>query len=288
MMNCFQSENRLWAVSSGLNQIVEINPQKREIENYYTIFNQTGEIIGQQAILEGNDIFCVSRTTNRICKFSTVTKEKEYYAIDKMEGGINTIHFDGKRFWLSGCRKRICIWDMENNDIICLDDFPVNTFIDGDGSEVYQMPLFSYSIGTKEAVWFTPVNFQDVRCSKVIYINKKNYKINIYEHGREPRQMRGNCLFQYVLEERYLGIAFPEELYVTEIDAGLGKEIHKRMFLHAGDEGFMKKQVEKKAVKENGVYNLPFFLKQCEKSEKKDRKKLSNIGVKIMKEMKEK
>lgn len=262
MMNYCREGDRLWTIARGTKQVIEINLSKRKIEKYYSIFDRNEERIGQQITKIGNYIYCPSRTSNRICEFCITTGKSRYYEIDEMDGGINTIFFDGFFFWLSGCRKRICIWKKEENYVKTLGRFPKGFIINGieKAEHVFGMPIFCDSAGTEEYVWFFPANFVETRCNSIIYVNKKNYSIGIFEWNRNSRE--GDCFLEYVLNERYIAVCYPDEYCITEIDADSMKANKKRMTssINMINTALKDKLEHRESINENGTFKLSFFL----------------------------
>lgn len=220
----------LWAVSSGLKQIIEINIKERTVIGYYNISEQEKEEIGQ-SIISGEIIYIVSALGNRIFEFNTVSKEIKVNEVSSITGGLRTItEYDG-RFWLSGYKKEIYVWEKEKDKIKILDNFPhgfgiydfdkkLGPLLDCEATE-YNDFTFLTSMLVGDYIWFIPF-----RTNQILFVNKKTNEINVFEIEEEKedrnsissRELIGKYILQYVYEGRYIGLYSIKNEIILEID----------------------------------------------------------------------
>lgn len=227
----WEYENRLVILSRGLKKIIEIDADNGVITNYYTICDDIEEELAK-SIKVGSDIYCVSTRANRIYQFNLISKNTIIHTISGIEGGINTICFDGDKFWMSGCRKEIYIWEKKNNSVEILrslpDQFGIYNF-EGTGegvldceATVYNTFAFCYAVIIGQNVWFIPS-----QTNKIVYVDKDTYQIFdfVVEMEEETREsLSKNDLAikyypEYVSDNRYIGLFSVKNRYILEIDA---------------------------------------------------------------------
>ena len=239
---CFN--NKLYFLSTGLKKIGEVNLKEKVIERYYILAEMSEERLAH-GIKIGSDVYCVSLVSNKVYQFSLLTKALSVHLIPVDDRGFSTISFDGHRFWLSGYKKKIYIWNREDNSIESLDKIPGDLGVyDFSGKrtdildctkEEYDEPLFVASRVVGRYVWYIPF-----RTNKILYIDKNSNKIQVFEMEaeRETREsltkhsMDYKFVVDYVVNQRYIGLFSLKNNWLIEIDAEeMKSEVKKYTFI---------------------------------------------------------
>lgn len=173
----------------------------------------------------------MSRTSNRVYQFNIETKESMEHVLPGIEGKLNTLCYDGRKFWLGGNRREVYVWDKEKNVVETLRNFPEGFGVydfSGDmeevldrESDIYNAPAFIELRAIGRCVWFIPFH-----TNKIIYADIDSYIIRELEipdekETRESLQshsMASKYLLQYILEDRYLGLFSVKNNWIVEID----------------------------------------------------------------------
>lgn len=219
-------EDKIFAISLGLKQIIEINIEQRKIEKYYNLSTQ---IAGSVKV--NNKIYIVSAVLTQIYEFDLKTKECISYELKTIKDRFHTICFDGNKFWLSGYNKAIYVWDKENNSVKIINNFPESFGIyDYTGNNgnlldcdtiVYDTPTFIDAKFLGKYIWFIPF-----KTNEILYVNRDTFEIgNLkvekeYETKNSLRKnfMAHKYLVLYIKEERYIGVFSFKNSNVFEID----------------------------------------------------------------------
>lgn len=226
----WEYDNKIFAVSIGLKQIIEINAIEKKVENYYVLCNK-GSIA--RSVKVGTLIYTLSGGAEEIYIFDLITKKITVYTCSDIGRKFNTICFDGKDFWLSGYNKEIYVWNEQKNEITIITDFSsefgIYSFeVDKAGkvdyiTDNYNLPAFLYSAVVGEKVWFIP--FQT---NKIMYADKENHHLYTFEIDEEIETKesclertfsRAKYILEYIKEDRYLGLFSIKNNKVLEIDA---------------------------------------------------------------------
>lgn len=231
--NFWRQEEYLWCVANGLRQIVKVNLKKAEIEQYWDI---TGDSVDMFAgsVMKGDNIYIVSSENPQIYKFNIKSGETEIRILPDIKDKFLTISYDGKKFWLSGLKWVIYVWDECNNTIEFLKNFP-----DKFGS--YSTDGKTEKIRDDETVVFISnvclgdnIFFLSSKANQILYINKHTYETNILEVDNEdetPMELKKQLLhhkylFEYIRKNRYIGIFSLKNQQIFEIDTIELKDIH--------------------------------------------------------------
>ncbi len=240
----WKCEKKIFAVSIGLRQIIEINIEEKRIEHYYALSHAENDIMGR-GIKVGKYLYITSMIWNRIYQFDLVTKETEIFTIPNVAGAFCSICFDGDKFWLSGYRREVYVWDKDKNEVKIIDQFPeqfgIYDFKDKENNRLdfktlaYDVPAFIQSVATKTHVWFIP--FQT---NKILYIDKNTYEVKAFEMEMEDEKegipinrefLKAKYLLEYVNENRYIGLYSLKNNCVVAIDAREMKETRETYLL---------------------------------------------------------
>lgn len=243
MTHYWKFNEKIIAISHGLNMLFEIDIQEKKIDNSYQL-----EGIIASCIKVNDFIYYVAHEKNSVFQFDLSNKSITEYHLDEFSKGIHTICYDGKYFWLSGYCKEIYMWNKNENSVKVLDCFPksfgiynyelnVELLLDCD-SEKYKSPAFLDSIALNQYIWFIPF-----KTNKIIYINKNTYEINTLEcmYEDETRNsfaqntMKHKYLLEYVLDNRYMGLYSFKNKCIFEIDT-FEKRILKKEFYYSSEQ----------------------------------------------------
>ncbi len=240
----WKCNNKIFAISVGLKQIIEISIEEKRIENYYDLDTAENDSIGA-GIKVGNCLYIVSMVSNKIYQFDLITKKTEVFTVPNVDGAFGSICFDGDKFWLSGYRREVYAWNREKNEVKVIDQFPeqfgIYNFKDKEVNKldckasVYDVPVFIQSVAAETHVWFIP--FQT---NKILYIDKNTYEVRAFEMETEDEEegipidrefLKAKYILEYVDEKRYIGLFSLKNNCIVEIDAGVKKETRKKYLL---------------------------------------------------------
>lgn len=196
----------LWAVSYGMKQIFLVDVKLKRIIRRYTLFGNDDHIeIGYESILNGENIFCVSRNSNYVSETNIVNGEEKIYELPIKEIGFNTIYYDGEKFWLSSMSGNIYIWDRRNNIM----------------EQVYSQNGTRYrSIRVGNVICFLPFNLSDNLCDELLCFKMKEKECFSFAICGQERE--GIYVFEYVMDDLTIGISHSEDDFITEINIESG------------------------------------------------------------------
>lgn len=285
-------ENKIYAVSNGLKQVIEINAVENRIENYYTLCND-GSIT--KSIKGRESIYSVSGESCEIYEFNLITKTVTIHNLPDIKHKIFTVCFDGNKFWLSGYKKELYVWDKKENTIEILDKFPksfgsYNFTKDTDGkvdceTDEYELPAFLYSVNVNGSVWFIP--FQT---NQILYWDRENKDIAALEVDEEIEtkesllgrfSLSSKYIVEYIRYDRYLGLFSIKNNCILEIDTLEKKAKMKHYTLDNKCMNEMMHIYEQKIFLESDSFHKDFFIHMFEQNIGKKEKKTINIGTKI-------
>ncbi|NBH19516.1 hypothetical protein D3Z55_19305 [Clostridiaceae bacterium] len=255
-VGCFNTwliEEKLYMVSIGLKQIIELDTKKECIINYYDLPINTNENITESVMVNG-EIYVAGVSPANIYKFNCLDKSIKIYNLSEINDLIQTICFDGNKFWLSGQQKNIYIWEESTEKITILDNFPKGIGIwnfSGKYKDLFHeiedaadIPLFLCSVSAGRYIWFIP--FQT---NEIVYIDKDTYEMKLFsieeeghtEENISTQLLRHKYLLQYVRDDRYIGLFSLKNKWIFEVDS---KELEYRILDYHLDKKFIL-QIEK-------------------------------------------
>lgn len=257
-------DKKIYAVSIGLKQLIEISSKDRKIQGYYNLCQNSDEQIAG-SILVGTKIYSVSAVSSNIYQFDIKTKERREFIVPGIKSGLQTICYDGQEFWLSGFRKEIYVWNIEQNTVRILDNFPQEFGgydVDESGnvsfdfeSVIYNYPAFTHSLMIGQAVWFIPY-----MSTEILYADKITGELNVFKIEQETetkeslaepsRRMPQKYYLEYVREERYIGLYSLKNKSYFEIDAFEKSVSYKSYSLSENS----LRTIAKLYIPQNGVY----------------------------------
>ena len=242
ILDFWQYGESIFAVSNGLNKIIEISIKEKRVKKYYDVWDQQNYKIAK-SIKVGARIYGVSAVANHVYQFNMETKSLQFYELPKVKGGLRTIFFDGEKFWLSGYHKEVYVWKIDGNIVTVINSFPEkfgkysvqgadSMFLDFETS-VFDVPMFIDAIGVGDCIFFIPFQMNEI-----IYIDRNTYETNYFEVDDENeteftwlRNMRQKYVVEYVRENRYLCLFSFKNRRFIEIDLNNRKVCRKRYFL---------------------------------------------------------
>lgn len=296
--NAWFVQDRLYIVSIGLRQIIELNIETESIDNYYDLSINNDDIISG-SLMKDNCIYVVGISPVVIYKFNCIEKNIKIYDVSEIKDQIQTICYDGEKFWLSGKIKKIYIWYEETGKITFLDAFPESFGVwNFDGKyknllnsidDTMERPLFHYSVAIRDYVWFIP--FQT---NEILYINKNTFEINVFslieenhiEENIKKQLLNHKYLLEYVRDNRYIGLFSLKNRWIFEIDSReLTYEIfdYKLFDIEKIDERLIRKFWNQLDITlEQELLKLPFFIKAVKEEKNKNLYyKKNSIGKEI-------
>lgn len=216
----------LWCVSRGLKQLIKVDMEHMSVDQYWTITSDHDETLARSVKFEDN-IFTLSSNANRIYKFNTFSKQMEIYELPKIENRLQTISYDGNKFWLSGWKRAIYLWDKDENTLHVIDDFPeeLGSYrIDGKKEKFIDnatYPFFMDSIQIGEKIFFLPSTM-----NQILYVDMETaaeHILDIENENETPEEVEKHMLahkylLEYVRDDRYLGIYSQKNQSLFELD----------------------------------------------------------------------
>ncbi len=246
IQDLWEYNNKIYAISTGLGQLIEIDLNEKKIKNYYSIIQDK---IIVKSIKVDSLIYCLVGENNEIYRFNLETKETNRYKLPNIGRKFNTICFDGEKFWLSGYNKEIYVWDQKKNEISILDKFPrdfgmydfteetdgkVNTI-----TEKFEKFIFLFSVVIGQKIWFIPYH-----ANKIIYVDRITNQIQAFEVEEEietkesllvRNRLACKYLLDYVKDDRYIGLYSVKNECILEIDTIEMKYKFKYYNYHVND-----------------------------------------------------
>jgi hypothetical protein len=233
-------DNRIYAVSVGLKEILIIDLNNKKIEGYYDVVdNQNDSISGSVKV--GKSIYCLSGTMGKIYKFDIHSRKITTYIFPTIKCKPNKICFDGKNFWICGNTREVYEWDKEKNEVKVFDNLPKSfglytynaegEFIVDNNKNKYDLPAFIAVVSVRNYIWFIPY-----QTNKIIYMEKNIYKMQVFEIEDEDetqdslfgRGLQSKYLYEYVRDGRYIGLFSLKNSCIIEIDTLEMKYIIKK------------------------------------------------------------
>lgn len=223
-------ENEIYVLSSGLNKILEINVSQERIEHYHDLMINHKDRLSESIRID-NCIYTICSKPVKIIKFNCLDKSIKKMELPQIDDSIQTLCFDGAKFWMTGLRKKIYVWEENTNKLECLNHFPEGfglwnfsgqyaDFINK-VEERNDVPLFLMSSYVNGSIWLIP--FQT---NEILYVNKDTYKIEKFhledetytEDNVDMQLLNTKYILLYVESERYIGLFSLKNKWIVEID----------------------------------------------------------------------
>lgn len=288
----WKRDGKIFAVSAGLKQILEIDIEKQKVERIHSFYGK-GEI--SDSLWYEDFIYSLSDTVNEIYQFNMVTKERMIYKLPDIGRKFYAFSFDGDKFWLSGYFKEIYIWKKGGDTIKVLDEFPegfgIYNFTPNTDGKVdcitirYETPVFCYSVILGGKVWFIPFQTNQIIC-----VDKMDCKIHVFEIEEEIETLESllsrKALFykyipEYITKERYLGLFSLKNNCVVEIDTWEGK-VRKKEYAYGDDCLKDMLRIYKVALQERNIFHRHFFAWRLLREGVGEKDNITdNVGTKV-------
>lgn len=218
---------KLYIVAAGLKQILELDLESNTIENYYDLVSDQ-EVSLTGCVLVNDCIYIEKAYPPGIYKFDCMNKTIHIFDLSEIQDYLETISYDGDRFWLSGHCKKIYLWE-QNKGVSILDKFP-SDFRVYNFDENYKKTSekkrekahwFGISVFVAHCVWFIPYHASDI-----LYVNIDTLEINRFSIVEEIQMQKDigkeilghKYLLQYISEDRYIGLFSLKNKWIFEID----------------------------------------------------------------------
>lgn len=269
-------EDMLFIVPANWNKVIEVDVRRKEIKKYYTVC-EGNNICASVCI--SNCIYMVSLMVGRIYQFDLVTKENRTYVLPEVRRRFSAICFDGEKFWLSGFKREVYLWNKENNSFITIDNFPTDFELNdsGENTEEPKYPVFKHVVAVGRYIWFIPI-----QANKILYADKEtavlsSFKIYDEDETKESVALRqiwaiANYLLEYVREDRYIGLFSAKSGRILEIDAQ--KMHYQWKEYNLKDKYFFQRGGIYKELYSEGIDDK-LFMEACNRQASK-RRKISN------------
>lgn len=214
----FWKEKRyIYALVASIGKIIVIDAEKECVESCYSIGDIEEDTFFSGIRVEDN-IYINSRNNSRIYEFDMLSKSIKRYELPMLREGIGTLSYDGSKFWLSGYRKELYIWEKESGEVQSITQLPSQFGIYNFGKKVGELvnynekkldiPFFIYSVSGKKNTWFLPT-----RTNKILYVDNIDKEVSIYDIESEEETidyLKRNAFFSY----KYLLVYFRLNRYI--------------------------------------------------------------------------
>lgn len=253
---CFgEYKDLLWAVSYGRKQLFLIDVELKRVVKLYKLFAVDEHIeMGYESILCGGSVFCVSRNSNYVSRTDLKKGQEKIYELPVKENGFNTIFFDGEFFWLSSMSGNIYLWDSDHNTM----------------ELIYSLKTTMYrSIRVGDVICFLPFNLKgnlsdELCCCK---IKDKRY----FSYAITGQQKEGIYVFEYVKDNRFIGISHSDIDFIIEIDVENGDR--NSVYMNACEKYWKGRRIDEAKIYvqdgnilyENDECSLDFYLEVMQK-----------------------
>jgi len=302
LANFWEYKRKIYAVSIGSKKIIEIDVDKKKVENCYSVCD-TSKIEIALSIKVGAQIYITSAISNHIYQFDIETKKIVEYEVPNTKDRFFAISFDGNKFWISGYHKAIYLWNKDENNIIVIKNFPhqyglynlknsKKGLIDYE-KIIFDDPIFHELVVLGQYIWCIPR-----QSNKILYINKDTYEICILDIAEEnetiesinQKRLKHKYILEYILENQYIGLYSTQNDCIVEIDT-LNKSVKRKKFkLDTRSLQKILKMYEKNRkvfYEKNNLDKKLYEMKLLEVYKDRRKENKSNIGLNVMKNVKD-
>ena len=224
-----RNESKIWLLEYDSGKIFQVDLRKRTVDKEYNISSDDKKIYYGGYVVVQNKLYAAAE--NKVSCINIDNKEITIYEIPDLKAELYTICYDGFNFWLSGYCKEIYIWNPEQGIVKVITEFPkqfgfyhfhetpyidcTSFFCPEDSS------FFEYSFLLGKYMWYIPN-----KSNGIIYIDKETYKVSFLEIEEEKetkdsleREYANKFLFEYIREDRYIGLYSIKNKLLFEIDS---------------------------------------------------------------------
>lgn len=265
----FYLNNRIYAVSSGLQQIIEIDLEENKICNICEFGESSSRSgVSSEGCVVDKCFYFTLPEQNEIVEYSTETKEIKKFVIDK-KFFPQTICWDDHSFWLTGRTREIVRWNRNLNSSQDYDiPMSVGAYEAKEGELIecvdaveYEKPLFRWSVRVNDMIWLIP----NV-ATKVMVINLENQTIDALDIESEHEDIRSwmrtekvKHRFECVYKNRFIWLySFKNREYLV-LDTKTGEIQRPNIFLDNKDKLLAELQREHAVIKEEAWGFLEFL-----------------------------
>lgn len=299
ILGVYEYNERLYAVSGGLKQVIEIDIKSREVTGYYPLPIQgTVKSMETECICVDNCIYCGGVDSNYLYEFNLITKNTVSYEIPQIDGGIYTICCKKPWFWFSGKKKEIYVWNILTREIQIVDEFPEGFGVYMVGGTVNcdfdkaELPVFKASLCIGNKVWFIPW-----QTNKILYMDKQTGEIEEFpledevENAKSwarPAGLRNKYFIEYVLGDMCIGLYSQKNNCIYEINTVDFSALKRNYILDADSKAAFQNallQTKECVQAEEREEDFKSFLKLCTQFGKYVRR-TEQVGFRIFEKVK--
>ena len=209
------------------------------------ISNDSDDDFAVQTVRVGENIYIFSTKHKILYEFNLETTNIKKISIKQLGNGISTICYNNGLFWFSGVDKCIYVWNRRTEEVDHCVKFPPEFKAEGTGMK----PLFSRSVYINGYICFIPWNFPEMISNSVLFVDESDYKMKALQIYDANDDGKGNYTFEYVLENRYIGIHYERNDYISEIDTENFKIKKVKMKFSVDNHAeFLKKRIKNEDV----------------------------------------
>ena len=282
-MACMQDDRRIWLLEEKRGRVFAINIEEEILETeYYLSDLEDNDFFGGYVCVQNNlyylikdKMYCLDMNSGNI----------SIHKIDGAEGGLYSLSYDGFNFWLSGCCNEIYVWNPQEGNVRVV-ELPLKQ------SYLFsQQPAFCATVVMGKYIWCIP--FQ---VSEIIYIDIETYEVaslEIEEEQQAKESIEDNLidhkyLFEYIRENRYIGLYSLKNQWIFEIDT---IDLCARRKTYTLSDTTMQTLFtafsrDKIALNENNNLEKMFFPMLLKKDEEKQKEIYYNAGEAIFNKIK--
>lgn len=232
-LSCIQIEKIdkfLFVYSKGLNQLIVWDLALNKIISYIDLIHDENEALGF-GVFYKNSFYVVSSKCFRVYEVNLSSYKITTYDLPMIKDELYTICCYDKKFILSGKKKKIYIWNKSERKFCSIHEIP-GSFGEYDFSftynqlinynvGIYKERLFYNSVLVNKCIWFIP--FQT---NMIMYVDLESNQLRQFEIEDEEeteytlkhRLLNQKYLFEFVKENRYLGLFSLKNERIIEID----------------------------------------------------------------------
>lgn len=190
-------------------------------------------------------LYGISDETGCIFEYLIGEKQPQIYTNSDLPQGLSGICFDGDKFWMSGNKKEIYVWEKTKNQVTMINNFPKKFGVYykneegkvavGEIEDDYNLPIFIDLVYMNDTIWLFPFQTNDIITINKNDINKVTlFKIESEEEDGhilwEQKAIYHKYLHVYDFDERYIGLFSLKNDMLLEIDSQVKK--YKYLPLH--------------------------------------------------------
>ena len=257
-VSCWKVNDQLWVFSATQKRIICLNLRDDTIikEKEIVVTDDSDEILWDySAVKNGNVVYLLGRKKRIMYEVDLCTNNVNKEKIEIDDDFLGAYTYDGKRFWITGQKKKVYIWAMKYG-VYEVMNLPSESIIKEKDENTW--PDFTYAWFSNKHIWLIPARTNnmlqiDVETKITRIIDSEDYASDVQAWMSTPVQIRFKQI--YIREERYLGLYSFGNNIIVEID-GQNQALQNRDF-HMIDKNFL---FGEEIIYENNVINLCDFI----------------------------